>query len=165
MTAGAGALADYRTPEARSALMAKVRSKNTQPELVVRSMVHRMGYRFRLHYPGLRGKPDLAFPSARKVIFVHGCFWHLHGCRTGQPPKSRLEFWGPKLEENRVRDRRVQEEVAGLGWQVFVVWQCEVRDQTGLARSLKQFLGGNSPRMRRGHTKERARRLPRALPG
>ncbi len=133
---------DYRTAEARSALMARIRSKNTGPERMIRRTVYRMGYRFRLHSPRLPGRPDLVFPSARKAIFVHGCFWHLHGCPTGRLPKSRLEFWGPKLEANTARDRRNQEGLATLGWSVLVVWQCEVRSPEKLTRKLEQFLGG-----------------------
>jgi DNA mismatch endonuclease, patch repair protein len=149
---------DYRTAEARSALMARIRSKNTKPELLVRSIVHRMGYRFRLHYSGLPGKPDLAFPSTRKAIFVHGCFWHSHGCRTGQPPKSRLEFWGPKLNANKARDRRDQEDLATQGWRVLVVWQCEVRDRDVVATKLGQFLGGSTMHQSGRREATRARR-------
>ncbi len=120
--------------------MRQVKVKDTKPELVVRSLLHRLGYRFRLHRKDLPGTPDLVFPGRRLALFVHGCFWHGHGCRIGQLPKSRLDYWQPKIEANRDRDRRKQEALAAAGWRVGVVWQCELADREGLARRLRTLL-------------------------
>ena len=121
--------------------MQAVKSKNTTPELAVRSLLHRMGYRFRLHRRDLPGTPDIVFPGRRSAIFVHGCYWHAHGCRIGQPPKSRLDYWQPKLEANKARDRRKLADLEGAGWDVLVVWQCELRDTAALTERLGKFLG------------------------
>lgn len=121
--------------------MSRIGSKNTAPEAVVRQMLHAMGYRFRLHRKDLPGTPDIVLPARRTAIFVHGCFWHAHGCKIGRPPKIRPEFWGPKLERNRARDL---ENVAGLraaGWTVETVWQCETRDLEPLKERLSRALG------------------------
>jgi len=125
----------------RSENMRAIRSKDTQPELAVRSLVHRLGYRFRLHRPDLPGKPDLAFPARRKVIFVHGCFWHSHACKTGLIPKSNRDFWLPKLRKNKRRDRKNLEALTQLGWRVLVIWECEVPHRERLTRTLTRFLG------------------------
>lgn len=110
--------------------MRAVRSKDTAPEIIVRRLVHSFGFRFRLHYPSLPGKPDLAFPGLRKVIFVHGCFWHWHDCGRGRRlPKTRSEYWKNKLEGNRARDRRHRLRLQRMGWRSLVVWECEVRPQ------------------------------------
>lgn len=135
-------MTDSMTPEERSARMALVRNKNTKPEMRVRSMVHRMGFRFRLHKSGLPGHPDLVFASARKVIFVHGCFWHRHpGCVRTRLPKSRLDFWQPKLLGNAVRDKKAQSELDALGWAYLVIWECETEAPEILYRKLVGFLG------------------------
>src|SRR5689334_10091624 len=107
--------------------MSSVQTKNTGPEVQLRRMLHAAGYRYRLHPKGLPGKPDIAFPGRRKAIFVHGCFWHGHGCSKGQPPKSREDYWQPKLRSNKERDERRIKELADLGWSAMVVWQCELR--------------------------------------
>jgi len=120
--------------------MARIGSKNTAPELAVRKMLHAMGYRFRLHRRDLPGKPDIVLPSRRKVIFVHGCFWHSHGCRIGRPPKSRLEFWGPKLARNRARDEESLQALRLKGWDALTLWQCEIKQGTELADRLRKFL-------------------------
>lgn len=136
-------MVDTLTAAERSELMARVRSKNTRPELTVRRLVHRMGYRYRLHRKDLPGCPDLVFPSLRKVVFVHGCFWHQHPnpeCTLARMPKSRPEFWRPKLEGNRQRDSRQQEQLLDLGWRFLVVWECETRDMPRLAAKLSLFL-------------------------
>ncbi|MFC4257411.1 very short patch repair endonuclease [Marinobacter lacisalsi] len=136
---------DSLTPVERSERMSRVRHKNTKPEMVVRRLVHGMGYRFRLHAKDLPGSPDLVFRSRRSVIFVHGCFWHRHsGCRLARLPKSRTTFWSQKLEENQQRDRRNQEELRELGWSVLVVWECELRDLEGVGRKLKGFLNNET---------------------
>lgn len=122
--------------------MAKITSKDTIPEMIVRRLVHRMGYRFRLHSAALPGKPDLVFRSRTAVIFVHGCFWHQHfGCRRASVPKSRPEYWLPKLDRNRVRDERNIAALAESGWRTLVLWECEVRDEAQLAETIKGFLG------------------------
>jgi DNA mismatch endonuclease (patch repair protein) len=124
----------------RSANMRAIRSTDMRPELTVRRLAHRMGYRFRLHRKDLPGKPDLVFGPRRKVIFVHGCFWHSHNCKTAHIPKSNQVYWRPKLERNKARDLRHIEELEARGWQALVIWECETRDDAGLKRRLKMFL-------------------------
>ena len=124
----------------RSANMRAIRSKDMQPELKVRSIVHRLGYRFRLHRKDLPGKPDLVFPSRRKVIFVHGCFWHSHGSKVSHTPKSNFDYWGPKLERNVSRDRRNIEALRAAGWRALVIWECETTDEDHLRKSFVKFL-------------------------
>ena len=136
-------MADTISKERRSALMSRIRSKNSKVELLIRSLVHRMGYRFRLHRKGLPGKPDLVFPSRKKAIFVHGCFWHWHpdpNCKRARMPKSRQEFWRPKLEGNRRRDRENREKLDDLGWEVLEIWECEVGDLDQIQSRIKAFL-------------------------
>lgn len=140
-------MVDNRTTESRSALMARIGGKNTAPELIVRRLLYSFGYRFRLHRRDLPGTPDIVFPSRRKAIFINGCFWHAHGCRIGRPPKSRPEFWGPKLERNRARDKRNKADLRTLGWSVLTVWQCQTRMPDKLSTELLSFLGppGKNP--------------------
>ena len=137
---------DTRTEEQRRRIMQAVKSRDTGPEMVVRRLLHSLGYRYRLHRKDLPGRPDVAFLSRRKAIFVHGCFWHGHGCPKGRPPKSRLDYWKPKLEGNRERDRRKEDELRSMGWSVLVIWQCETTDLGGLVRRLHGFLGNRSAR-------------------
>lgn len=123
--------------------MSRVRGKDTKPEMIVRRMVHGMGYRYRLHDRRLPGSPDLVFRSRRKVIFVHGCFWHRHpdpSCKLARMPKSRQDFWGPKLEGNRERDERNRAALAREGWRQMVVWECECRHEEQLRNKLREFL-------------------------
>lgn len=120
--------------------MSRIGSKNTAPELIVRKALHAMGYRFRLHRRDLPGTPDIVFGPRRKAIFVHGCFWHAHGCSIGKPPKSRPEFWGPKLGRNTARDKEKTEALRSLGWEVLTIWQCETRSLASLAEKLHNFL-------------------------
>lgn len=130
------------TPPARRALMSHIRSKGTKPELYVRSIVHKMGYRFRLHYKGLPGSPDLAFPGRKKVIFVHGCFWHRHDCAVGRKsPRTNEDYWEPKFRRNVERDASNRFELCNLGWSSLVVWECEIRDEAALRFRIRQFLG------------------------
>jgi DNA mismatch endonuclease, patch repair protein len=141
----------------RSANMRAVRSRSTRPEILVRQIAHRLGYRFRLHYPALPGKPDIVFPGRQKAIFVHGCFWHQHeGCRRATVPKSNCDFWGPKLARNQVRDAEQLVSVRKKGWRVLVVWECEIKNQRRLAIKIKRFLGTRSgpdyPNMKRSAT-------------
>jgi DNA mismatch endonuclease (patch repair protein) len=133
---------DTLTPAQRSERMSRVRSKDTKPEMRVRSLVHRMGFRYRLHDRSLPGNPDMVFPSRGKIIFVHGCFWHRHRdrCAFTRWPKSRLEFWKPKLEKNRQRDRVVRNKLRRLGWTVLVVWECELKEPDKLAERVRAFL-------------------------
>lgn len=126
----------------RSENMRRIRSKDTAPEMAVRSLAHRLGYRYRLHRKDIPGKPDLVFPGRRKVIFIHGCFWHQHpGCREGRPPKSNTAYWLPKLERNMERDKDALARLAAAGWDVLVIWECETKDAEILARTLTGFLG------------------------
>ena len=133
-------MADTRTEEQRRRIMQAVRSTNTGPELTVRRLLHGLGYRYRLHRKDLPGKPDLVFPSRKKAIFVHGCFWHAHGCRYGRPPKSRLDYWLPKLELNKRHDALKHGQLEALRWQVLTVWQCEINDLDALTAKLGAFL-------------------------
>jgi len=131
---------DARSPEQRRRIMQAVGTNNTSPELIVRKLLFRMGYRYRLHRRGLPGTPDIVFPGRKKAIFVHGCFWHSHACPKGRPPKSRLDYWETKLLANRLRDGKKQADLAALGWAVLVVWQCETRDPVRLEATLRQFV-------------------------
>jgi DNA mismatch endonuclease (patch repair protein) len=133
---------DRLDPARRSTLMARVRSKNTKPEMTVRQALHALGFRYRLHARGLPGSPDLVFPARRKAIFVHGCFWHGHDCRYGlAQPKSNVAFWRTKLEANMARDARVKRKLRAAGWSVATVWECAVRRDAWLTRILR-FLRG-----------------------
>lgn len=135
---------DTLTVRERSERMSRVRSKDTTPELRVRRLVHGLGYRYRLHAKDLPGRPDLVFRRRRKVIFVHGCFWHRHeGCPRNRIPKSpeRREFWREKLDGNAQRDRRNEASLLRLGWKFLVIWECETSDLEGLANKVRGFLG------------------------
>ena len=132
---------DTLTPHARSERMSRIRNKDTKPELVIRRLVHRLGYRFRLHVAALPGKPDLVFARRRKVVFVHGCFWHQHRCALGRKPKSRLDFWLPKLHANKARDRRHQGQLSEMGWQSLTIWECQLKNTCELEEKLTSFLG------------------------
>jgi DNA mismatch endonuclease (patch repair protein) len=136
-------MVDSLTPEERSNRMALVRSKGTKPEMAVRRLVHSLRYRYRLHDRFIPGQPDLTFRSRRKVIFVHGCFWHRHGegCALTRMPKSRLDFWRPKLEENARRDREKQAALRALGWDYLVIWECQLKDVDGLTNRVREYLG------------------------
>jgi DNA mismatch endonuclease, patch repair protein len=125
----------------RSANMRAIRSKGMRPELAVRSLVHKLGYRFRLHRSDLPGKPDLVFPSRRKVIFVHGCFWHSHRCKMAHIPKSNQGYWGPKLQGNQARDGKNIAALKAAGWKVLVIWECKTRNERGIIGQVSRFLG------------------------
>jgi DNA mismatch endonuclease (patch repair protein) len=132
---------DVHTPQQRSFNMSRIRHRNTRPEMLVRSLVHRMGYRYRLHRKDLPGKPDLVFPSRRKIIFVHGCFFHMHDCRYGRvTPKTNAEFWQTKRLSNVERDRRNVAALKSVGWRVLEVWECQTRELESLETSLRKFL-------------------------
>jgi DNA mismatch endonuclease, patch repair protein len=138
-------MTDTLTPAERSERMSRIRGKNTKPELAVRRLVHSLGYRFRLHGRHLPGSPDLVFASRRAVIFVHGCFWHQHKdntCKLARMPKSRAEFWGPKLAANRDRDENNKRGLAATGWRVLEVWECQLAHAERLVETIDNFLGG-----------------------
>lgn len=132
---------DRLTPERRSWLMSRIGSANTKPEVAVRSILHGLGYRFRLFRRDLPGTPDIVLPGRTAVVFVHGCFWHGHSCKKTKMPKSRTDYWGPKIEANKRRDRRKRRELIGLGWRVIVVWECELKYPEKLANKLSKALG------------------------
>jgi DNA mismatch endonuclease (patch repair protein) len=136
-------MADTRTKEQRRRIMQAVKGKDTGPEWTVRRLLHSLGYRYRLHPRELPGKPDIVFSRRKKAIFVHGCFWHSHGCSIGQPPKSRLDYWLPKLHANKARDQHKAAQLAAMGWSVLTVWQCETKDQEALQEKLVTFVDGS----------------------
>lgn len=141
--------ADIFTSEQRSKVMSKIKSKNTKPELMVRSVCHRLGLRFRLHRSDLPGKPDLVFPKYNLCLFVHGCFWHQHpGCKYAYRPKSRPEFWIPKLQKNVIRDADARAELEAIGWKVAVIWECRTKKIADVEAEVKDVFkdcSKNSP--------------------
>ena len=135
---------DTVTKTKRSWIMSKVRRQNTAPEIRVRSQIHRMGFRFRVAKKGLPGTPDVVLPRHKKVIFVHGCFWHQHpGCRLAKRPGTNLYYWNAKFEDNIARDRRNEESLTQAGWKILVLWTCEIKDGEGMKEKLVQFLEPN----------------------
>jgi DNA mismatch endonuclease (patch repair protein) len=138
---GANRRSDVLSPAERSALMSRIRGKDTTPERAVRSMVHGLGYRFRLHGRDLPGRPDLVLPRLRTVIFVHGCFWHRHArCRYATTPATRRAFWLEKFERNVERDRRTAKALRRLGWSVITVWECQLRRPEKVRARLERML-------------------------
>jgi len=138
-------MVDSLSPSARSERMGRVRAKDTKPELLVRRLLHGMGYRYRLQARDLPGRPDIVFRGRKKVIFIHGCFWHRHpdpACKLSRLPKTRLDFWLPKLEGNRQRDEANVERLEAMGWDVLLVWECELGDREQVSNKLRQFLEG-----------------------
>lgn len=135
-------MADRMSRDKRSALMARIKRSNTRPELAVRQLLHRMGYRFRIQLAGVPGRPDIAFTKKKKAIFVHGCFWHAHeGCPVHKIPKTRTDFWRAKFARNKERDQRLLKEAEARGWSCLVLWECELDDLMMIGKRLKQFLG------------------------
>jgi len=133
---------DRVSRDTRSRNMAKIRGKNTRLEVKVRQLIWRLGYRYRLHNRDLPGTPDLVFNGRKKVIFVHGCFWHRHDCPAGQQiPKSRVNFWKAKLARNAERDKEVQEALRSEGWEIFIVWGCQIKQPYQLESDIRKFLG------------------------
>ena len=129
------------SPDVRRRTMQAVKSKNTAPELLVRSLTHQMGFRFRLHRKDLPGKPDLVFPGKRKTIFVHGCFWHGHDCARGsRVPKNNRDYWTKKIARNQERDRAACAELTSSGWRTFVVWECDLGNEKALKADIRKFL-------------------------
>ena len=134
-------MTDVLTKRQRSYNMSQIRNKNTKPELIVRSVVHRMGFRYALHRKDLPGRPDMVLTKYRKIIFVHGCFWHMHKCRYGKvTPATKTEFWQTKREGNVARDKRNLCKLRKNGWKVLVVWECQTRKSEKLYDKLKKFL-------------------------
>lgn len=135
-------MTDRLTPAERSAHMARIPRAGTKPELMVRQMLHRLGYRFRVNLNGIPGRPDVAFPHRRKIIQVHGCFWHAHdGCTLHHVPINRREFWLAKFARNKERDARLESEARKQGWDSLIVWECEMKNQQALTHRLVEFLG------------------------
>lgn len=135
-------MADVLTPQQRSFNMSRIRSRDTRPEMIVRSIVHRMGFRYQLHKKDLPGKPDLVLVRHRKIIDVHGCFFHMHDCPYGNVrPATNAEFWQNKRQSNKDRDRRNVEFLKKDGWQVLIVWECQTRNPNALEKTLVDFLG------------------------
>lgn len=131
---------DSLTKEHRSWNMSRIRAKDTKPELLVRSLLHRMGYRFRLNNTVLPGRPDIVLPRYRVAVFVHGCFWHRHeGCRYAYTPKSRIEFWHSKFDSNIRRDQQVSEQIKELNWGQLILWECEIKNPETLKRRINEF--------------------------
>ncbi|WP_458391732.1 very short patch repair endonuclease [Rhizobium laguerreae] len=136
-------MVDRISPERRSQNMARIKGHNTAPELRVRKLLHRLGYRFRLHSKDLPGTPDIVLAKHRSVIFVHGCFWHRHpGCRLSYMPKSRLDFWSKKFQANVKRDQEAIDLLQSVGWRVLVLWECETKDDRVTEKAIHQFLSG-----------------------
>jgi DNA mismatch endonuclease, patch repair protein len=132
---------DTLTPMQRSERMGRVRSRDTKPELKLRKLVWHLGHRYRKNKKSVIGKPDLAFVGRKRAIFLHGCFWHRHDCRSGRrEPKSRLDFWRSKFQRNVARDAEVREQLTGAGWRSLIVWECELRDQTAVENRVREFL-------------------------
>lgn len=144
---------DNLQPDVRKRTMASVKGSNTGPEILIRSLLHRMGYRFRLHRAGLPGKPDIVLPKYRTVIFVNGCFWHQHhGCPKAKLPTANREYWQRKLSRNAMRDVAVTSDLSALGWRILVIWTCEIRKSTlaDLGERLRAELSGHTVSMTEG---------------
>ena len=137
-------MVDSVTPKRRREIMSNIRSKGMKPEMTVRQTTHAMGYRYRLHRKDLPGKPDLVFPGRQKVIFVHGCFWHQHAdpaCKIARRPQSNRDYWLPKLDRTVARDAEHLGRLAELGWDVLVIWECDIEAGNKLADRIREFLG------------------------
>lgn len=132
---------DVLTPEQRHRNMAAIHSKNTKPEMLVRKIAHSLGFRYRLHRKDLPGKPDLVFPRSRKIIFVHGCFWHMHDCKYGRvTPQTNAEFWQKKRSSNAARDEVNRSSLTESGWRVMTVWECQTRNVESIESRIESFL-------------------------
>ena len=133
---------DTVDPKKRSEIMSHIRGKNTKPELLIRSLLHRSGFRFRIHRRDLPGNPDIVLPKYKTVIFVHGCFWHGHDCKRGaRLPKTNRDYWETKITRNRERDQQHDEELRRKGWRILVVWECQTKEPQAIAGQIKNFLG------------------------
>ena len=151
---------DTVAPAVRRRMMQAIKSKDTGPEKTVRSIAHRAGLRFRLHVKDLPGRPDLVFPRHRTAVFVHGCFWHRHGCSRAAVPKTRPEFWAEKFARNVARDQRQQDELARLGWTVLVIWECETRRPCDVLAKLATVLPVRRENLSAGTGRHRAPSVP-----
>lgn len=142
-------MADVVDSATRSRMMSGIRGRNTKPEILIRSLLHRRGFRFRLHARGLPGKPDIVLPRFHAVIFVHGCFWHGHGCPLFKLPGTRSDFWRDKIGRNQANDRKARDALHANGWRVGIVWECSVRDKNrdveGVAQKLADWLRSDAP--------------------
>jgi DNA mismatch endonuclease (patch repair protein) len=137
-------MTDVFNKEKRSKIMSSVKSKDTKPEIIVRKLLHSMGYRFRLHREDLPGTPDIVLPKYKKVIFVHGCFWHGHeGCPRAKLPKTNKEFWRVKITKNMARDAETMQDLSRTGWQSLVIWTCEIKDLEQLSKKIRNFLSND----------------------
>jgi DNA mismatch endonuclease, patch repair protein len=137
---------DKLTPERRSENMRKIRAKHTSPELMVRRIVHKMGFRYRLHVAKLPGKPDLVFSRMKKIVEVRGCFWHQHRtCGDSHIPKSRIDYWRPKLTRNKRRDKKNESQLRAEGWDLLIVWECELKDVRAVSKRISKFLSQGGP--------------------
>lgn len=138
-------MSDVLTPEQRSYCMSRIRGKDTKPEMIVRRLVHALGYRYRLHVRDLPGCPDLVFPGRRKIVFVHGCYWHRHSCKNGKyvPSKNR-KFWRAKLEANKKRDQKNRRKLRKSAWDVLTIWECQTKHSEKIVDRLMTFLGDTS---------------------
>lgn len=134
-------MTDVFSKEKRSEIMSRIGGKNTKPEEVVRSLLHKMGYRFRLHASGLPGKPDIVLPRYQKAVFVNGCFWHGHkSCKRSALPESNRAFWAEKIAKNMERDKRFRKKLNKMGWSVLTIWACQIRDEEKVVRKLERFM-------------------------
>ena len=131
---------DPLTKAERSERMSHIRNANTKPEMLVRRLIHAMGYRYRLHAKDLPGHPDIVFRSRKKVIFIHGCFWHQHGCRQYRQPRTRRNFWEAKLAKNKTRDAATRKRLRKMGWKLLTVWECQISDVSKLKAKITCFL-------------------------
>jgi len=138
-------MADTLTPIERSARMARIRGRDTKPEMAIRLGLHRLGYRYRLHCKELPGRPDIVFPSRRKVIFVHGCFWHNHNCSVGHIPASRKDYWAAKFARNTERDAENLRRLTDMGWTSLIIWECEIKTLGDALKDAVAFLEENTP--------------------
>ncbi len=138
-------MADVHTPEARSYNMSRIQGRDTKPEMRVRKLLHSMGFRYRLHVKNLPGKPDLVFPRAKTVLFVHGCFWHMHRCKYGKPaPATNKTFWAEKRRGNADRDKRNRRLLRAAGWKVFEIWECHTRQPRSYCGRLEALIAALS---------------------
>ena len=134
-------MADSLSKDKRSWNMSRIKGKDTKPELIVRSLLHKMGYRFRLHKKDLPGKPDIVLPKYKTVIFVHGCYWHRHkGCKYTYNPKTRVDFWQKKFKNNILRDKKNKIDLKKAGWKVFIIWECETSDPATMMSKIQKFM-------------------------
>lgn len=134
-------MVDVFSPGKRSAIMSRIAGRNTAPEILVRRLLHSLGFRFRLYREDLPGKPDIVLPRHRKIVLIHGCFWHSHpGCHRAALPTTNVNFWQKKIAGNQARDRQTRRELSKLGWRVLVLWQCQLKNEAVLRRRLLRFL-------------------------